>query len=211
MQPWIKFSEVTFDMLLMLSNERKGRVIDAAARFFKYDERPEDLSEPERIVFERMQADILDSREKYNATCAKNARNAQNAGRKKNPVDSKKKSTGNPLDSEKKSTGREEEIETEIETEKEGEVEGSAEGDKPPRAARFTPPSVAEVKQYCLARGNHVDSQRFVDFYTAKGWRIGKQRMRDWRAAVRTWERDDGGTKADWVEKDYRAGWEGFL
>ena len=53
---------------------------------------------------------------------------------------------------------------------------------------RFTPPSVEDVAAYCHERGNSVSPQRFVDFYAAKGWKVGNQPMRDWRAAVRTWE-----------------------
>lgn len=60
------------------------------------------------------------------------------------------------------------------------------------RAARFTPPTVEEVREYCRERGNAVDASRFVDFYTAKGWMVGKTRMKDWKAAVRTWEKEDG-------------------
>jgi hypothetical protein len=54
--------------------------------------------------------------------------------------------------------------------------------------SRFVPPTVEEVAAYCRERGNAVDPQRFVDFYTGKGWRIGKNQMVDWRATVRTWE-----------------------
>ena len=60
-------------------------------------------------------------------------------------------------------------------------------------AKRFTPPTVEEVRAYCQERGNHVDPERFVDFYSSKGWMVGKNHMKDWRAAVRTWERDDNG------------------
>ena len=45
-----------------------------------------------------------------------------------------------------------------------------------------------EVQSYCLERNNGVDAQKFVDFYTAKGWYVGKNKMKDWKAAVRTWE-----------------------
>lgn len=62
-------------------------------------------------------------------------------------------------------------------------------GGEPPRAARFTPPTVEEVKAYCRERENNVDAERFIDFYASKGWKIGKNAMKDWRAAVRTWER----------------------
>ena len=57
------------------------------------------------------------------------------------------------------------------------------------RAARFTPPSVEEVAAYCRERGNGVDAARFVDFYSSKGWMVGKTKMKDWKAAVRNWER----------------------
>ena len=62
---------------------------------------------------------------------------------------------------------------------------------KPQRTPRFSPPSVEEVAAYCAERRNGVDPQRFVDYYTANGWRVGKSPMKDWKAAVRTWERND--------------------
>ena len=52
-------------------------------------------------------------------------------------------------------------------------------------------PTLEEVKAYCSERKNSVDAQRFVDYYTANGWKVGKNPMRDWRAAVRTWERNE--------------------
>lgn len=55
---------------------------------------------------------------------------------------------------------------------------------------RFTPPDVVEVQAYCYERGNTVDAQAFVDFYSSKGWMVGKNKMKDWKAAVRTWERN---------------------
>ena len=67
--------------------------------------------------------------------------------------------------------------------------------DKPPRASRFTPPTVDEVKVYCQERGSSVDPERFVDFYASKGWLVGKSKMKDWRAAVRSWERSDSQQK----------------
>ena len=66
-------------------------------------------------------------------------------------------------------------IEQEKETEKEKKM--------------FTPPTLAQVQAYCAGRGSPVDPQRFVDFYTANGWRLGPNPMRDWKAALRTWER----------------------
>lgn len=54
----------------------------------------------------------------------------------------------------------------------------------------FTPPSVEEVTAYCTERHNGINASDFVDFYTGKGWMIGKNKMVDWKAAVRTWERN---------------------
>ena len=56
---------------------------------------------------------------------------------------------------------------------------------------RFTSPTLDEVEAYCAERGNGVDPQQFIDFYTSKGWKVGDQPMKDWRAAVRTWEAKD--------------------
>ena len=56
---------------------------------------------------------------------------------------------------------------------------------------RFTPPTLDEVIAYCQERGNSVDAERFVSFYESNGWKVGKNPMKDWRAAVRTWERDN--------------------
>ena len=66
--------------------------------------------------------------------------------------------------------------------------EQSNKGIKPRK--RFTPPSVDEVAAYCRERGNAVDAQRLVDFYEASGWMRGKTPIRDWKACVRTWERN---------------------
>ena len=56
----------------------------------------------------------------------------------------------------------------------------------------FNPPTVDEVRAYCQERGNKVVPETFVDFYTGKGWMVGKNKMKDWRAAVRTWEKRKG-------------------
>lgn len=59
----------------------------------------------------------------------------------------------------------------------------------------FKPPTVDDVRAYCTERGNCVDPQSFVDFYASKGWMIGKNKMKDWKAAVRTWERSETKTR----------------
>jgi hypothetical protein len=60
-------------------------------------------------------------------------------------------------------------------------------------SSRFQKPSVDEVRSYCQERGNDVDPEQFCNFYESKGWLVGKSKMKDWRAAVRTWEKRDRG------------------
>ena len=65
--------------------------------------------------------------------------------------------------------------------------------DKPPRF-RFIPPTVEEVEKYCAERKNGINAEAFIDFYSAKGWKVGKNEMKDWKAAVRTWEHRESNT-----------------
>lgn len=68
---------------------------------------------------------------------------------------------------------------------------------------KFIPPTIAEVSSYCKESGYSVDAQRFVDFYSSKGWMVGKNKMKDWRAAVRGWATRD---KQEHVESS-PSGW----
>ena len=63
---------------------------------------------------------------------------------------------------------------------------------------RFVPPTEDEVALYCVERKNHVNAQKFVDYYSSNGWKVGRNPMKDWKAAVRTWE------KSEITEKDYQ-------
>lgn len=56
---------------------------------------------------------------------------------------------------------------------------------------RFVKPTVEEVKQYCIERNNCVNAEQFYDHYESNGWKVGKNSMKDWKAAVRTWERSE--------------------
>ncbi len=72
---------------------------------------------------------------------------------------------------------------------------------------RFIKPSLIEVEQYCKERNNNVDSASFCDFYESKGWKVGRTKMRDWKASVRTWERREVNTnKVDKQLNEYIKG-----
>lgn len=81
-------------------------------------------------------------------------------------------------------------MDTERDTEKEQKRKGES--------SRFVPPTLDDVTAYCTERGNGIDPQRFIDYYQSNGWKVGKNPMKDWKAAVRNWEtRDAAPKKAD--------------
>lgn len=75
----------------------------------------------------------------------------------------------------------------------------------------FVPPSLSEVKAYCQERNNGINPEQFIDFYESKGWFVGKNKMKDWKAAVRNWEQrrkeergeNDRVQKTEWDPKTH--------
>ena len=66
--------------------------------------------------------------------------------------------------------------------------------DNDEKRKRFNPPSLEDVKAYCIERKNNVDPNKFIDYYESNGWMVGKNKMKDWKAAVRTWEKNSYGS-----------------
>ena len=83
------------------------------------------------------------------------------------------------------------EKEKEIEKELELEIELDTKANKSPtKAKRFVKPTLSEIEQYCIERKNNVNAEQFYDYYESNGWKVGKNAMKDWKACVRTWERN---------------------
>lgn len=103
-------------------------------------------------------------------------------------------------------------LETETETETENIPPKIPNGILSPKGEnkplkKFIKPKIEEIISYCRERNNSVNPERFFDFYESKGWKVGKNPMKDWRAAVRTWEREDqarGGANTARDEEFYR-------
>ena len=73
--------------------------------------------------------------------------------------------------------------------------------------SKFVKPTLQEVKAYCIERGNDVDPERFINHYEANGWMVGRNKMKDWRAAVRNWERNRASKSAGQVQQEGRLDW----
>ena len=70
---------------------------------------------------------------------------------------------------------------------------------------KFKKPTLEEVKEYCKERNNGINAENFIDFYESKDWFIGKNKMKDWKACVRTWERNNSKKELDlpkWFGKE---------
>lgn len=78
---------------------------------------------------------------------------------------------------------------TDIEEDKEGEIDKELDI-KSNKRTRFVKPTVEEVAEYCKERGNNIDPEHFVDYYDGNGWKVGRNSMKDWKATVRTWEKN---------------------
>lgn len=97
----------------------------------------------------------------------------------------------------------EEDIEEEIDIK---EKEKEKEKEKPQKLKRFKRPTAEEVREYARENGYAVDADRFIAFYDSNGWKVGKNPMKDWKAAVRTWHARDGGksaAKKGWTADDF--------
>lgn len=80
------------------------------------------------------------------------------------------------------------EIDIEIDIEIEKEIDSSA--STTTKRKRFEKPTLSQITQYCLERNNNVNAEQFYDYYESNGWKVGKNAMKDWKACVRTWERN---------------------
>ena len=83
------------------------------------------------------------------------------------------------------------EIEIELEKDIEIEKEIDSSASTTTKRKRFEKPTLSQITQYCLERNNNVNAEQFYDYYESNGWKVGKNSMKDWKAAVRTWERSE--------------------
>ena len=83
------------------------------------------------------------------------------------------------------------EIEIELEKEIKIEKEIDSSASTTTKRKRFEKPTLSEIEQYCIERKNNVNAEYFFDYYESNGWKVGKNSMKDWKAAVRNWERSE--------------------
>ena len=164
-----------------LNDAERGRLFTACLFYSMTGEVPE-LRGNERFVFAGMKSQIDRDSKQYENRCEINRKNGSLGGQTK--PSERYQTLPNATDG-YQTPPKEKEKEKAKEKEKTKEKENGDSADKP---RRFTKPTVEDIRDYCRERRNAIDPQRFYDFYEAKGWRVGNQPMKDWQAAVRTWE-----------------------
>ena len=167
--------------LKKLGADDKGRLVDGIVEYSETGSEPT-FDGTLAIVWDLAKLRVDADSERYSARCERQRENAMKRWNKSNDATACHGMSGNAdnTNDAKYNTTTNPTSNTNIDSK----------ADKPPRT-RFSPPSIEEVAEYCRERRNAVDSQRFVDYYSANGWMIGKNKMKDWKAAVRTWERSD--------------------
>ena len=168
------------------SDAERGRIMSAMLNFAATEEVP-DFTGNERFIWPSIQAQIERDMEAYQIKCAKNKANGSKGGRPSKNQTVLSKTDGL---SEEPTKAKEKKKENEKKKGKERGKDNTV-ADKPPTHSRFSPPTIEQVQAYCTDKGYGVDAERFVDYYISNGWMVGKNHMKDWKAAVRTWSRKE--------------------
>ena len=177
---WCSFAEI----IEPLNDAERGRLFTAMLEYAERGTLPE-FKGNERYIWPMAKQSIDRTRDES----GRKRENGQRGGRPRKPEETSENQKKANESTENQQEANESYKEKEKDKDKE-KKETPLAGCKEKTASRFTPPTVEEVAQYCRERKNNVDAQRFVDFYESKGWRVGNQPMKDWRACVRTWERE---------------------
>ena len=167
------------ESLAPFSDEEIGRMVRAMLIYTATGEMPL-FDGNERFIWPTIKAQIDRDEAAYQERCEKNRANGTKGGRPKNQT----VITETEWFFEKPKKAKEKEKEKE--KEKDSDM-----ADKPPTRHGFSPPSLDDVRDYCRGKGYNVDPERFVDYYTSNGWKVGRNPMKDWKAAVRSWERKE--------------------
>lgn len=175
------------DMIEELDDQSRGQLLLAIMRYQSGAELPE-MDIGAKVAFAQIRNQFRKDEEKYSRTVANRSAAGKLGGRPKANASAEKQ---------KKQMLFEESSTKQTEAKKADNVnvndnvlkENTLKGVK---EKRFAPPTPENVRGYCREMGyTNVDAERFVDFYASKDWMVGKNRMKDWKAAVRNWARQD--------------------
>ena len=167
------------EQLSLLTMEQRGVLLTAILAYASGDDMPE-MDGITCMAFAFIKADIDRDAERYEKICEARREAGKKGGRPK---------AKGYEEITKKANGY---FEKENNPDNDNEYDNDSKKEDIPKGIskkKFSPPSLDEVQEYISKQGYTVDAQRFVDFYSSKGWMVGKSPMKDWKAAVRNWSR----------------------
>lgn len=173
---YIKVFVSWLEALEPFSEEERGRLLTAMLEYAKGG--CPTLPGNERFIFPMIKSQLDRDRESLEKISHINSENGKKGGRPKKATESELNRSVS-----EKANASEKRQEKEKDKEKEEDKDKSI-------IKRFKPPTVAEVQAYCDERQNGINADHFVDYYATRGWKVSNNPMRDWKAAVRTWERN---------------------
>ena len=186
------------DMIEELDDQSRGQLLLAIMRYQSGAELPE-MDIGAKVAFAQIRNQFRKDEEKYSRTVANRSAAGKLGGRPKANASAEKQKKqmlfeeSNTKQTEAKKADNDNVNDNVL---KENTLKGVKE-------KRFAPPTPENVRGYCREMGYaNVDAERFVDFYAAKDWMIGKNRMKDWKAAVRNWARQDHSSAAGKQKKN---------
>lgn len=172
-----------------LSDAEFGRLIRAGLHYKETGEEIE-LTGRESLLWDGLKLDIDRDNEKYDSLCTTRSEAGKRGAAARWQGNGKNSKSHLPYSKNSQDKDKDKDYIPPISPS--GDISPQRGGPTAEKRKRFVAPSVDEVRAYCKERGNRVDPQRFVDFYTANGWTQGRGKpIKDWRAAVRTWEARD--------------------
>ena len=188
----------------LLTIEQRGMLLTAIFKYASGAE-PDGMDDMTRMAFSFIKSDMDENAEKYQKTVNARRESGKKGGRPKSSESDEKQKKQMLLDESK---------DKQKNPVYEDEYVNVNDKDKKISIRRFTPPTLEEVQGYIQEQGYVVDAHRFIDFYSSKGWMVGKNKMKDWRAAVRGWAARDKPKKtgfnnfsdsgADWDDLAYQ-------
>lgn len=178
------------EQVSMLSREQRGDLFTAIMAYASNTELP-NMDGVTMMAFCFIRSQMDRDRSKYQETIEKRREAGKQGGRPKANGSDEKAKKANGF-SEKQTEAKKADNVNVNENEDEDEKEKKKGTNVPKEKSRFVPPSVENVTEYCRENDyRYVDANHFVDFYISKNWYVGKNKMKDWKAAVRNWQRQE--------------------
>lgn len=181
------------DIVKEMSDKQAGLLLKAIFNYAADKEIPEITDVEVKMAFRFVKQDLDYDEQRYQARVEHNRKVAKLGGAPKGNQNAVKQPNGlknNPKEiMGYKTTLNDNDVDNDVDVDNESDINISFQKESKEKASRFIKPTVEEIRSYCESRKNGIDPQAFFDFYESKGWKVGNSPMKNWQAAVNTWER----------------------